>query len=248
MNRILAIFLVISSCYIKAMAADGVVGEAEAGLVVVSGNSKSESTSAKAKTTYALGLDSYTAGASYLRTKSQLTGATSQTETARAWDAGLRYERSISDRISAFLGQKAESTEYAGYVQRDSTDLGLKYFFTKDETKTGFAELGARSTKTNTPNVLPATTNDVSYTSYTRIYGEWSHQVEKTWSYKLWVEYLPNNKDSDAYQLNHEASLSVMMSQMFSLKSAYLTKYQNKVATGIERTDAILTTSLVAKF
>lgn len=66
-------------------------------------------------------MNALTATGSYLRTTS------AGTETAKAWDASLRYERIFSELWSAFIQQGAEADVYAGYVERDNTDLGAKY-------------------------------------------------------------------------------------------------------------------------
>ena len=76
--------------------------------------------------------------------------------------------------------------------------------------------------------------------------------MSKELRFKYWLEYLPNFSDSEAYLANTEASLNVMLSQMFSLKISYLMKYQNvaPVLNGVEgeKIDTSYTTSLVANF
>lgn len=211
--------------------------ESEASLVQVTGNTKTESYSAKQKTTYAFDLNSFALAGSYLRTKSF------STETARSWDLSLRYERAISNMWSAFLQHGAESDVYSGYIQRDNSDIGGKYFVIKSEDRNFFAELGYRYIKTYT-NMR---TSD--YTNSGRLYVEYSQLFNETVKGQLWIEYLPNFKESDQYQVNYEPSLSVMLSKVFSLKLSRLVKYQNVPPAGASRKeDARFTTSLVAQF
>lgn len=210
--------------------------ESEVSIVNIDGNTKSESYSGKQKTTYKWDKNVLIASARYLQTK------TASVETARAWDAGLRYEREISTLWSAYASQGAESDVYAGYVQRDNSDLGAKYQVFKSDIKDWTAEAGFRHTKIRT------TTQENAYTNFGRVFSEYKTQINPSLSFNYWVEYLPNFKESEAYLLNTEASLSVMLSQIFSLKSGYLVKYQNQVAAGAERADKTFTTSLVAKF
>lgn len=211
--------------------------ESEASIVQVSGNTKSESYSAKQLTSYKFDLNTLSLKARYLSTK------TSGTETARAWDASLRFERDLSDKWAAFIQHGAEADAFGGYVQRDNTDIGVKYFFIKSDTELLFSELGARSSKVN----LGGGTTDT--TSGGRFYTEYNRKINDSTSGKFWVEYIHNTKDSDAYLLNYEPSLSVMLSQVFSVKLAYLVKYHNKTATATEdKNDTTFTTSLVAKF
>lgn len=215
-------------------------GEAEAGAVIVSGNSESESYSLKTKNTYTLEDNSYTVLGRYLQTTSN------GVESARNWDAGVRYDRKLTENFSGFLGQKAEADPFAGFTQRDSSDLGGKYSIFNDDSYKWFFEVGYRYTKTlfiGKPN-----TSD----NFGRVYTEFQKIVSKDLSFKYWLEYLPNFTTTEAYLANTEASLNVMLSQMFSLKISYLLKYQNVapvVATVAgERVDTSYTTSLVANF
>lgn len=211
--------------------------ESEVSLVNVEGNTEGEISSLKQKTEYKIDVHAVAFTGRYIRVK------TNDVETARAWDAFGRYERAISEIWSAFLGHGAESDVYSGYIQRDHSDLGGKYFITKTDATNFFLEAGYRYTKTY-PIV-----GDIMYSNGARLYSEVSHKASPTVSYKLWVEYLPNFDVSEAYLMNAEPSLNVMLSQIFSLKTSYLVKYKNQVlAPGEVRTDSTFTTSLVAKF
>ncbi len=212
--------------------------ESEAAVVKVDGNTKSDSYSAKQKTVYTFDSNALTAAGRYLQTKA------ADIETAKSWEASLRYERLFSDAWSAFVQHGAESDAYAGYVQRDNTDIGGKYYFIKSDARNLFSELGARFT-----NTLPTGAGKKDNNTSGRLYAEYTDKLTETVSAKFWVEYLPNFKDSDAYLVNYEPSMSVMMSQVFSLKVAYLVKYHNKTVTATEKKeDTTFTTALVAKF
>ncbi|MES3038341.1 MAG: DUF481 domain-containing protein [Bdellovibrionota bacterium] len=212
--------------------------ESEASIVKVDGNTTSDSYSAKQKTSYRFDLNIISASGRYLQTKA------SGSETAKQWDATLRYERELSDLWSLFIQHGAESDPYAGYVQRDNSDIGGKYYLIKTDPETLFSELGVRSTKT-----ISSVSNNVDYSTSCRLYIEYSKKINESVSGKFWVEYLPNFKDSDAYLVNYEPSVSVMMNQVFSLKIAYLVKYHNLTLTAAEKKeDTTFTTALVAKF
>lgn len=212
--------------------------ESEASIIQVSGNTKSESTSLQQKTSYKFDLNTLTVSGRYLQSKS------AGQETGKSWDASLRYERALSEKWAAFVQHGAESNSYAGYIQRDNTDLGGKYFFIKTEPENFFSELGLRSTKT-----LSATSSSAEYNTSGRLYVEYSKKLNSSVSAKLWAEYLPNFKDSEAWLLNYEPSMSVMLNQILSLKISYLVKHHEKVLTSAEsKDDSTFTTSLVAKF
>lgn len=210
--------------------------ESELAIVSVDGNTESESYSGKQTTTYKWDANSLQAKGRYLQTK------TAGIETAKSWEASLRYERALSDLWSIYAGQGAESDKYSGYIQRNNTDLGGKYIIRKNEKTEWFAELGYRHTTIRTTALTTESTD------YVRIYTEYSQQLTEAVKFKFWVEHLPNLEKSEEYLTNAEPSLTVMLSEIFSLKSAYLVKYQNTVPAGAERADTTFTTSLVAKF
>lgn len=216
--------------------AEPFAGEAEAGAVIVSGNSQSESYAAKAKTTYTHEQNVYSAFGRYLKTDSN------GVESARNWEIGARYERELTDYLGVFAGQKAESDIFNGYIQRDSTDLGLKYSLIKSDEMNWFFEVGYRYQKT-----LP-TVGTTTHDNMGRIYTEFNKALDKTLSFKYWAEYLPNFTNSDAYLFNTEASLNVMLNSVFSLKLAYLLQYQNSIPANGKYTTTTSTMNLVAKF
>ncbi|MNJ91208.1 hypothetical protein D3C87_88550 [compost metagenome] len=211
-------------------------GEAEAGAVVVSGNTKSESYAAKAKATYTHEANVYSLFGHYLET------AANGIPSAKNWDLGVRYERALSEHFSIYVGQKSESDTFAGYVQRDSSDIGLKYFIIKHDDRNWFTEAGYRYSKTL------GVSGDDSYDNFGRFYTEYNQAFDKTLSFRYWAEYLPNFTEHDAYLANTEASLNVMLNSIFSLKFAYLLQYQNVAPATGEYTDTTTMMTLVAKF
>lgn len=218
-------------------------GEAEAGAVLVSGNNESDSYSTKGKLVYTLDKNIFTASGRYLRTETKASPTATKEETARNWEAGVRYERALTDWFSVFAGHKAESDIFNGYVQRDSSDLGLKYYLTNNEKNVWFMEAGYRYQK------LMPTAGAETFSNMGRLYSEYAHKMDQTLSFKYWIEYLPNFSDSEAYLVNTEASLNVMINSIFSLKVAYLVQYQNIMPAGSDTyTTKTSTVNLVAKF
>lgn len=215
---------------------EGFNGEAEAGAVIISGGTDSESYAGKAKTTYKHEKNLYTAQGRYLRTISN------GDESARNWEAGLRYDHELTEYIGIFVGHKAESDVYNGYIQRDSSDLGMKQYLIRSDVQSWTVEAGYRYTLTH------PTVGDDSRDSFGRLYTEYSQVINPTLSFKYWAEYLPNFTENDAWLGNTEASLNVMLSSVFSLKLAYLLQYQNLPAAGAEYTTTTSTMNLVAKF
>ena len=212
--------------------------ESEVGLVKVSGNTDSESYNGKQKTVYSFDQNALTLAGRYLEAK------TAGTQTAKSWEASLRYERILSEQWSMFAQQGAESDSFAGYTERDNSDLGAKYTIYKMDSENLFAEAGYRYTKT-----LPSLGAETKYESYGRLYSEYDRKLNSHVSAKLWAEYLPNLTNSDAYLVNYEPSVAVVLNSLFSLKMSYLVKYHNKTILPTEKkTDSTFTTALVAKF
>lgn len=211
-------------------------GEAQAGSVVVSGNTKSESYTGAAKLTFKPDDNLYSVFGRYLRTTAN------GVESALNWEAGVRYERALNAWFSLYAGYKSESDYYSGFVQRDSPEAGGKYFFTKTDTLTWTGEAGYRYSTTN----FVATGK--AYDSFGRLYTEYNQVLSDTVTLKYWVEYLPNFTQEKAYLANSEASVNVMLSKILSLKIGYLLQYQNVAPPAGHHTDTTSTMTLVAKF
>lgn len=214
-------------------------GESEASAIVISGNSNSETYGAKTTNTW--NFTEYNIATAFGK---YIQSSTAGTVSNKMWEAGLRYERIfVKDLFNGFLQHKAENDEYNGiFVQRDSTDLGGKYFFTKSDDLTWLGELGYRHSETYLGSHVSESSN------YARIYTEASYKMNASTSTKLWVEYLPNLKDSDKSLMNAELSLSVVMTDLLSLKTAFLVNRNEGVVAPAEKETTTWTTALVAKY
>lgn len=211
--------------------------ESEFGLVITDGNSISRSINAKQANKYTFSQNIFKFNGAYLKTISN--GA----ESARKWNLGVRYERELSSIWSTFVGQNVESDIFAGFRQRYNTDVGAKYIIIKNEETNWISEAGYRYSYTNTME------DKKTKNHYARLFSEVNQQWNKSFSTKLWAEYLPNFTVTTAWKLNSELSISAMMTSVFSLKTSYLVNYDHEPAKATAvKTDSTLTTALVAKF
>lgn len=211
--------------------------ESELAIVTVDGNTESESYNGKQKTTYAWDRNALVIAGRYLETKSE------GIKTAKNWAASGRYERSVSAIWKYYLGHGAESDVFNGYIQKDNTDIGAQYEILKTEKQTWVAEVGYRYSHLYDINRAN------SYEDTGRLFTQYNHVLADNLRFEYWVEYLPNFDNPDRYFINTEPSLNVMLNKIFSLKTAYLVKYQNlRVPPNEENIDTTFTTSLVAKF
>lgn len=212
--------------------------ESEASAVLTAGNASNQTYSLSQKTQYLWESDAIKTHARYLL------GKTSDLETAKNWAFGARYERNLSPTFSAYLGYQMDSNIFANLDYRHTADLGTKHYFLQEKAHILLSELGYRLTD---EHQLNPSQQLVSH--FIRAYTEWGSNWTQTLSSKLYVEYLPNLTRSTDWQLNSEVSLSVVLSDLFSLKTGYLFLYRNTPAgTGKKQLDTLFSTALVAKF
>lgn len=211
--------------------------EAEFASVLTSGNTETETYKTKILAGYRRDLNVFKLEGSYLVNR------VSGTESARIWDAGARWERILSDRFNSYLGYKSEANIYGGLIQRNSTDVGGKYYLIKSHDTNLFSELGYRYA------VEQQYTKGLVISHYGRVYLEGIVEYAPYLTGRMWIEYLPNFTSSEDYQVNMEPSLSFVLSQVFSLRMGFLGKYDNVPGKpDAKRLDGIYTTALVARF
>lgn len=238
MRRISFILPFLLARLVFAEATDGkLTHESEASAVLASGNTDAQTFSVKQATAYAWDKNKGTFTGSYLLGKS------AGSEIAKRWDLGLRYDREFSDVLGGFLGYQIDSNRFSGFDPRHTLDLGAKYFLIKsDETKLS-AEGGYRY---QSEKRIDGSSNSFQMG---RAYAEWQNNWNKQVSSKLWTEFIYNFTNSTDYRFNIEPSLSVVLTDIFSLKVAYLLNFRNLPALStLKKWDSLYTTSLVAKF
>lgn len=210
--------------------------ESEGSVVVVGGNSDAQTYSIKQKTSYEVAPHKLTLNGYYLMGK-----ANSQTN-AENWSAGLRYDYAFSEMLGAFIAQTVSGDRFKNIDYQYDTDTGLKYTFWKvSEKDYALAELGYRFTSYDYTN----TADDVTH--YARAYTEASKGISDSVLAKAWVEYLPNLEDSEKFLVNFEPSLQFTLSQIFSVKTGLLGRYDSR-PTASEKFDYTYTLALIAKY
>ena len=217
--------------------------ESELSMVVVGGNSESETYYAKTQNIYELNKNKFTLGGHYTLGSSKADGDLESEITVRNWDINLRYDRSLTQKIGLFLGEQIEGDKFSGYDKRYNTDFGLRYDFIKNDKTTLYSDLGYRYT------VEKKVDNTETKDHKARVYLENTNVHNETLSSKFWIEYLPNFSESEDWIINFEPSLKVNLHKMLSLKLAYKGTYDNQPAVlGNKKFDYAYTTALIAKF
>ncbi|MCM2283074.1 MAG: DUF481 domain-containing protein, partial [Bdellovibrionaceae bacterium] len=217
---------------------EGLKNESEAGIIVVTGNASTKTYNIKQRS------DLQWAEIHEMRFDGQyLNGYTGQVETARRWLVGLRYGRKFDARTSVFVAQSIESDVFAGYHQQYNSDLGLRRILAKTEAIEWNGEAGYRF------QVEYRTSGPDKDQHLARLFTELSFRYSEFVLAKADAEYLPNFTNPSDYQLIGEVALYTTLSNVFSLKTGYESRYRNiLIGNATERQDSIFTTSLVAKF
>ncbi len=210
--------------------------ESELGVVIISGNSPTQTYNLKQMTSYFWSGNLLKGNAGFLSSN------TRGVETALAWNIGARYERDLFGGVAAFLGQAVEGNRFAGYNQRYITDVGGKYSIYELADFRWSVEAGYRF-------ALENRTDAQVQQHYLRLYTEAERNWSKSFSNKLWVEYLPNLSNTLDHQFNTELSGNAAINDIFAIKVGYLIKFRSiLLSPATSNVDTQFTTALVAKF
>lgn len=210
--------------------------ETEFGMVLTGGNTQVTSFLLNDTFSYRTGLNTFLYRDTYASTEVR------GNDTSLRWSFGIRYQRELSERFSLFIGQGLESDLFQKILQRYSTDLGGRVYHYRSTVFAFVSEAGYRFTRTNY-------TEYVTKHHYFRLFTEAERFFNKSVSGKLSVELLPNLSVSAAYKLNSELSLNALLTEVFSLKLAYLYRYDHQPAAGVKYlSDSLFTTTAVARF
>jgi putative salt-induced outer membrane protein len=227
--------------------------DTELGFVSQSGNTNQENTFFKTKATKEVDKNAYTIEGSYINTTGEVQVATTDVRLAESMTAGLRYVRTVSEKLGVLGGALWEKNHFQGFENRYSGDLGVKYTIMKTEDISFINETGYRYRKQF--EYLPGDGQGPSTESdFARVYFEYKNKITKTSRFKLWVETLYDVSDSENIEVNFEPSIDVAIGEMFStsvkpaqvsLKLAYKGMYDNvPAAAGLERYDSIVSTTI----
>ncbi len=212
--------------------------ESELSLIQSGGNAEVQTTNAKTTNLYEWEKYSTAFGGHYTY------GETSDNVSVRNWDVNGKLERELSPKVSLVAGEVIEGNRFISIKARYNSDAGVKYYYSKNDTRTFFTELTYRYTIEDRYSPLPN-----AYDHKGRLYNEYDHKFSETMQYKLWIEYIPNFTEGSDYLINGEASLTAILNSTFSLKVAYKGMYDNLPASrDFKNYDYMTTTSLVAKF
>lgn len=212
--------------------------ESEVSSVVTGGNSNVETYLFKTANQYEVKAMTYRVNGRYSY------GEAGEEVSAREWDITLKIERMFSESFAFYVAETVEGYRFQGIKARYNSDVGLKYYYVKSDTLNIFSEAGVRYTVEDQYGPEPT-----RYENKGRLYSEINDQPNKNFSYRLWLEYVPNFTNTDDYLVIHEASITSILNSVFSLKFAFKGIYDDQpVVEGNKNYDYTYTTSLVARF
>jgi putative salt-induced outer membrane protein len=230
---ILSVLLFLLTCSVYAQ----FTNESELGMASANGNTRTQSLNYKQSNEYKWESNVLNFRGRYLK------ASANGNETARYLMLHPRYERQISRRFGLIIGEQLEKDRFANIDQRLNTDIGGKYRYIETETTKFFSELGYRYQHEDRID------GSYVYNQFGRLYTEWERKWNTSFSSRYWFEYLPNFVDQNDWMFNTEASLSALLTQVFSLKVAFLIRYDHFPAPGVDfKADTLFTTAIVAKF
>ncbi|MBT7609758.1 MAG: DUF481 domain-containing protein [Bacteriovoracaceae bacterium] len=212
--------------------------EDSASITLTGGNTEFESYALKSLNTFKKDKRSYKLNGGYNY------GESSKVRSSENWNIELRYDYALSDHNSLYLGEVAEADRFSGIRRRYNTDLGFKYTFIKSDHIHFLAELGYRYSIEQNIDQTIALLKD----SKGRVYLEGSKTLKSNIKGKFWLEYLPNFSRSQDYLINLEPSLLISLTSVFSMKTAYLWKYNNGPSVGTGKHDYNYTLTLISNF
>ena len=212
--------------------------EDSASITLTGGNTQFESYALKSLNTYKKDKSSYKLNGGYNY------GESSNVTSSENWNIGLRYDYALSDNSSLYIGEVAEADRFTGVSRRYNTDVGYKHTFVKNDNTHFFSELGYRYSIEKNVDQSVADKKD----SKGRVYLEGTKTLKSNIKGKFWLEYLPNFSSTDDYLINLEPSLIITLNSVFSMKTAYLWKYNNGPSLGTGKHDYNYTLTLISNF
>lgn len=217
-------------------------GKGEAGLVIASGNTETETANAKMQLANEIDQWKHQFGGAALYASSEEEGTT-----ARRWEAFAQSDYNFSPRTFWLGAVRYEDDEFSGfdYQATVSTGLGRKFIDTDVTKFTGTAGVGYKFFETqdsfDDAGVL-IEPGDTDSEAVFRGTLDFEHQLTETTSLldKLIVE-----AGADNTFVQNDLALQVKMTDVLALAVGYSVRHNTDPPAGFEETDTLLTVNLV---
>lgn len=169
---------------------------------------------------------------------------TNEGETSTSlWRAGLRGDRTISERLSLFVLSEFDRNTFAGIGSRYAESVGLAAKLIRGTRDKLDAELGVGYVWQNADG--GGLDQEFGAGRAALMYR---HALNAKATFAQSIEFLPNLKTSDDLRINAETSLTAPLSAAIAMKAGYIIRYDGLPEPGFEKSDRILTTGLQVTF
>lgn len=170
-----------------------------------------------------------------------LYGETDGSATAESYDAGLRADYVIKERVSAFGLLTFNRNPFAGIAARYAEGVGLSW----RAVRAAHDSLNVEgSISANQERSLAAVERSFGAT---RAAFAYKHLLGAA-TFSQALEWLMNLQDSDDQRLNSETAVTAPLSRRIALKAAYVIRYDHQPEPGFKDTDRMFTTGVQIVF
>ena len=217
-------------------------GKGEAGLVIATGNTETETANAKLQLANEVGKWKHQFGGSALYASSDDEGTTAQ-----RWEAFDQSDYNFSPRTFWFGAARYEDDEFSGFEYQAilSTGLGRKFIDTAATKFVGTAGVGYKVLETrdafDDAGVLIEEGDTASEVVF-RGTLDYDHELTPTTSL---LDKLVMEAGSDNTFLQNDLALQVKMTDVLALAVGYSVRHNTDPPVGFEKTDTLTTINLV---
>lgn len=178
----------------------------------------------------------------FAQTAKVIYGETDGSATAESYEAGLRADHVIKDRLSAFTLLTYQRNTFAGVAARYAEGVGLSLRAIR-------APRDSLSLEGSISANQERSTADVEKTfAATRSALAYKHLFGTAAFFTQALEWLANLNESEDQRINSETAFTAPLSRQISLKAAYVIRFDNQPEPGFEDTDRIFTTGVQIVF
>jgi len=222
--------------------AEGWNGQGEAGLVIASGNTDTETLNIGLKFEKSSELWDHEIGFAAYQASSD------DEDTAESISASYTLKRNLSERSNIFFNFGYLDDEFDGFTEQLSASVGYGYKVINNDKTTWETGVGVGYRDTSELTILDNGTevegDDLSSATFV-LRSDLSHQLTETTKF---VDTFKAEIGSENTFIENDASLFVSMSERFSLKAGFIIRHNTDPAAGADETDTITSLSLVYGF
>jgi putative salt-induced outer membrane protein len=219
-------------------------GEVSAGLVMTSGNSKTESSNAKGQVVYASEFWRNTFDAAALHTAQTDPATGLKSDTAERYTAGNKTDYNLTDRDYVFLSLEWQKDLFGPIRESTSETLGYGRKLLTGPAHVLDVEIGAGARQTDSqakPDAVPpvTTVSENDTIGRGRLAYKWNFSETSNFGETVKVESGKSNTSSESVT---ELKVS-LIGKLYALAS-YTVRHNSAVPTGTQKTDTITAVNL----